>query len=253
MRPIMLLVPLLLLAGCAQTELHGGLSETQANDMVAVLRNAGIDARKVAGGEAGWQVTAPDKAFARAVSVIRESGYPRREQATLGDLFKKEGFISSQVEERARLKFGLQQELERALSGLDGVVAAHVMLDVPDPGPLDSHDRHATASVVLYEASGGNLARHRANVRALVADSVSGLAPDRVGIQILPHQPLPTAAAPAGPAVSIASVGTILLLLAGAAAGAAALPSTGARLRRRLRIPAGSAADPGTAQADRTA
>lgn len=225
---------LLMLAACGQVDLHSRVSEPQANEMVAVLRMAGIDARKQPGGEAGWRVTAPDGDFARAVEVLRAAGYPRAEQATLGELFKKEGFVSSAVEERARLKFGLQQELERALSGLDGVVAAHVMIDIPpDQGPLAERQRPATASVVLYEAAGANVARYRASIRALVADSVSGLPPEHVGIQIMPHQPLPTVAPPAPFARTIADIGKVVMLAVGIIAAAAAFPGLGAWRRRR--------------------
>src|SRR5262245_42907454 len=39
---------LALLVGCSNQELYGQLSERQANEMVAVLRSAGIDAEKKA-------------------------------------------------------------------------------------------------------------------------------------------------------------------------------------------------------------
>ncbi len=223
-----------LLAGCGEVDLHTRLSEGQANEMVAVLRMAGVDARKQPGGEAGWRVTTSDGDFARAVEVLRASGYPRAEQATLAELFRKEGFVSSPIEERARLKHGLQQELERALSGMDGVVAAHVMLDIPEYSPLADRQRTPTASVVLYEAQGANLAKYRANVRALVASSVSGLPAEGVGIQILPHQPLPVQAPAMGGARSIAGLGTAILLMVAAAAGWAASPGLWAWARRRL-------------------
>ena len=37
---------LVLLAACSQQELYGQLNERQANEMVAVLRNAGLEAEK---------------------------------------------------------------------------------------------------------------------------------------------------------------------------------------------------------------
>lgn len=227
------LLLLLGLAACGRSELHTRLSETQANEMVAVLRIAGIEARKEPGGEAGWRVTAPDGDFARAVEALRAAGYPRDEHASLGDIFRKDGFVSSAVEERARLRFGLQQELAATLSGLDGVTRARVHIDLAEQNPMADRQRPSTASVVLFHVPGANVEKHRGQIRSLVVNSVAGLPPENVSIQIFPQQPLPAAAPAPVFRSTVASFGTMALLLLAAIAGAMAMPGMGARMRRR--------------------
>jgi hypothetical protein len=65
----------LLLAGCSQQELYSQLSERQANEMVAVLQSAGIDADKqVRDGQFSVRTASAD--FPTAVRTLSAQGYP---------------------------------------------------------------------------------------------------------------------------------------------------------------------------------
>ncbi len=119
------LAALLLTAGLAacsrQVELMAALPATEANEIIAALQNAGIHADKVAGKEglAAVKVAAGD--VGRAVDLLRDKGLPRERFAGMGQVFKKEGLISSPLEERARYVYALSQELGATLSQIDGV------------------------------------------------------------------------------------------------------------------------------------
>src|SRR5690349_15729267 len=115
---------LLALAGCGAQDLYTQLDEQQANEMVAVLRGAGLDAEKEAREGQAFAVTASRADFARAITVLRANGYPRDSFDSLGHVFKKDGFVSSPLEERARLTHALSQEIANTLSHIDGVVVA---------------------------------------------------------------------------------------------------------------------------------
>ena len=101
MRPALMIGLALLLAACGRAELYSKLTEGQANEMIAVLQSAGITASKADEGEKGWTLSTGQGDFARAVDVLHAQGLPREEFATLGTVFKKEGFVSSPTEERA--------------------------------------------------------------------------------------------------------------------------------------------------------
>jgi type III secretory pathway lipoprotein EscJ len=59
-------------AGCTVETLHRGLEEGDANDMVALLRRRGVDARKVADGDSGaFAVAVPKESFPEAVRATR--------------------------------------------------------------------------------------------------------------------------------------------------------------------------------------
>jgi type III secretion protein J len=130
--PIALLGALLLLAACGRAELYSKLTEAQANEMVAVLQSAGITADKEQAGEGQWQISTAKGDFPRAIELLHAQGYPREEFQSLGTLFPKKGVLSSPTEERARLTFGLQQELQQTISQIDGVVGARVHLALPE-------------------------------------------------------------------------------------------------------------------------
>ena len=186
---------LILLAACGRAELYGKLSEAQANEMIAALQRAGIQAEKSEAGEAGWSISTAKGDFGRAVEVLQSQGYPRQDFATLGSVFKKEGFVSSPTEERARLNWGLSQELSRTLGEIDGVVQARVHLALPADAPLAETKAPASASVFIKYRPGTDIAAQVGKVKALVVNSIEGLKYENVTVETFPAQPLPVAAA----------------------------------------------------------
>ena len=208
----------LLLAACGRAELYSKLTETQANEMIAVLQSAGIEASKKDGGEAGWTLLTDQADFGRAVEVLHAQGYPREEYANLGTVFKREGLVSSPTEERARLVYGLSQELSHTISEIDGVVQARVHLVLPEAQPLADSMQPSAASVFIKYRPGTNIDAQIGKVKALVVNSVQGLRYENVSVETFPAQPLPTLAREANGALSANLVGIValgLLLLAG--------------------------------------
>jgi len=205
------LVALLLLAACGRADLYTNLTETQANEMVALLRQAGIEATKAPGAEGSWKVEAPDDDFAGAIQTLHAQGYPREEFESLGSVFRKEGFVSSQLEERARLVHGLSQELSQTISDIDGVVQARVHIAIPEPNPLTQQAAPASAAVMLRYRPGIDLERQTGQIKALVVNSVEGLDVDNVTVAMFAAKPLPAIAPPPGQ-TTVASLATVGLL-----------------------------------------
>ena len=191
---------LVLLAACGRAELYGKLSEGQANEMIAVLQRAGIAANKNDGGEAGWTLTTAKGDFGRAIEILQSQGYPRQDFATLGTVFKKEGFVSSPTEERARLNWGLSQELSRTLTEIDGVVQARVHLALPEDAPLAETKAPASASVFIKYRAGTDINAQIGKIKALVVNSIEGLKYENVSVETFAAAPAPVqiAGAPDG-------------------------------------------------------
>lgn len=194
-RSPLVVAALLLLAACGQVDLYVDQSERHANEMVAILRSNGIEASKRVLPEAkdpdhGWAVTTPEGDFPRATRLLGAQGYPRQQSATLGSVFKKEGFVSSPFEERARLNYALAQELEHSISLIDGVTENHVVVTQPERDPLSDVVRPASASVVIRHRPGTGLEGQVGQIRAMMVDAVEGLAPERVTILLSAPAPL---------------------------------------------------------------
>ena len=237
-RALRLLAPLALalLAACSQQELYGPLNERQANEMVAVLRNAGLTAEKAPGRDGkSYIVSTSAHDFSRAVEVLHAGGFPRDSFESLGNVFKKEGFVSSPLEERARFTHALSQELSSTLSGIDGVVQARVHVSVPEKNPLADKQPPATASVFIKHRPGVDLSQQVGKIKALVVNAMEGLPYDNVTVAMFPAEPIPPAAPRSALAVAWANYGNLIIGLA--AAGVLAVLIAGVLTWRQRRRP----------------
>jgi type III secretion protein J len=224
MRPreffIRLLAPLLclLVAACGDQTLYSDLKESQANEMVAVLQNADIAASKQTAGEGTWSVTVSPENFSQAAKVLQANGLPRDEFATLGDIFAKKGFVSSPTEERARLIYGLSQELSATVSQIDGVLEARVHLAIPEHDPLSDEVKPSSAAVFIKYQPGFDLRSQTGPIKSLVTNSIEGLSYDKVSVVMFPSQP-----ASASQDVSAGWIGQPVLVVVLALLGVAGL------------------------------
>ena len=209
-----LFAPLLLLSACSSQNLYTNLSEAQANDMVAVLLDAGIDANKAPGEKEQWQVTVSQNQFARAVEVLKSNGFPRKDYDTLGSIFKKEGFASSPLEERARLNYGMSQELSHSIRDIDGVIEARVHLTMPEPDPLSKEVKPASASVFVKYRPGFNLQSETGSIKSLVTNAVEGLTYDRVSVIMTPSRSVPRVVSNNVSIASILNLRFVVILIA---------------------------------------
>jgi type III secretion protein J len=179
---------LLVLAGC-RTEIYSKLDESDANDMLVVLRNANIDATKeLADGGKAWRVTVSEEKVVQAMNVLRDSGLPKKPHANLGELFKKDGMVSSPVEDKVRFLHGLSQELSETLSRIDGVMTARVHIVLPENDPRGKLQLPSSASVFMKFHPSVNLGPIIPSIRQLVARSIEGLDPERVSVTLVPAQ-----------------------------------------------------------------
>ncbi|WP_020410928.1 type III secretion system inner membrane ring lipoprotein SctJ [Hahella ganghwensis] len=167
---------LLLLTGCEQSPLYSSLTEQQANEVEAALLQAEIDAAKVrAENGEDWAIKVSRDQLPQAMAVLREQGLPRVDSLSMGDIFRKEGFVSSPVEERARYLYALSQELSATLMEIDGVVSARVHVALPQHGLLDEERDSASVSVVIIQQPSVDLSIHETDIKAIITDGVEGV------------------------------------------------------------------------------
>ena len=232
-RPAVLLL-LALLAGCNEQELYSKQSERSANEMVASLRLAGIAAEKKAN-EGSFSVLTSRKEYPGAVQHLQSQGLPREQFDTIGKVFKRDGWVSSPLEERARLQHALSQEIANTIGNIDGVVTARVHLVVPERNPLSDKPRPSAASVLIKHRPEKDLTALTSQIKALVVNSIEGLPYDNVTVALIPADSRPIE--PPKPLIktSAREAAFDLPLTSGAAVGMLAIGSGGFLWLRRRR------------------
>lgn len=179
----------LVLAACgARVDLMGAIPEDEANDVLAALLRDNISAEKTAGKEGMVGVRVNADQVSRALQVLRDNGLPRERFAGMGQVFKKEGLISSPLEERARYIYALSQELGNTISKIDGVLAARVHVVLPERGAVGESGTPSTAAVFIKHQDGYKLEIIQPQIRRLVTNSIPGLSADRVSVIFVASQ-----------------------------------------------------------------
>ena len=177
------------LAAC-RTNLYENLTEQDANEMIAALFENGIDASKQRGGNGKfWMVSVPESEFAGAIEVLRDRGLPQEKRDDLGNLFKKDGFVSTPTEERVRFLYGLSQELSSTISAIDGVMVARVQIVLPNNDPLAQQVKPSSASVFIKYNADSSVGKIVPQIKTLVVNSVEGLAYERVSVTAVASEP----------------------------------------------------------------
>ena len=184
-----LLCVCLLLAACSkQVELQQKLSDDDATAVQSLFIQHGI-AMSSERDKDGIRISVPQEQLPRAVALLAAAGLPREHLTNLGEVFHKDGIVSTPLEEQARYIYALSQELEGTLQQIDGVVSARVQVVLPNretPGdPLEP----SSASVLIKYRPGAMPQQISPYVARLVADSIPGLsghAADKISLIMVP-------------------------------------------------------------------
>jgi len=224
---LLAVLALALLCSCT-SELYSQVSERDANEILATLYAAGIHASKSTRDQKTWSVEVDEQDLQRALQVVTENGLPREPFANTGELFKKEGLISTPSEERIRYIYAVSQELSNTLSQIDGVISARVHPVIPANDPLASQIRPSSASVFIKYRRDANLEAMAPAIKNLVMHSIEGLGYENISLTFvvaeasLPGQTVPAgaqsahASAPRGPlTAAVGAMGTVLLVAFG--------------------------------------
>jgi type III secretion protein J len=175
-----LLLLVLCLSGC-KVELYSGLTETEANQMLALLMLRNIDSDKQVIKEGNVALRVEKDQFSDAVEVLRQHGLPARKTDEMNDIFPSGQLVTSPVQEQAKINYLKEQLLEKMLRTMDGVVSAQVSIaesisnnrrEVPIP----------SASVFIKYTPGVNMNNREADIRSLIQKGVPNLRAENISV-----------------------------------------------------------------------
>lgn len=176
-----------LYSGCGQTELQHGLSEEQANEVLVVLQQSGIEVKKVReeGEIPTWMIEVPGKMAEKSWRVMKQHDLPRPPGKGFAETFGKQSLIPTAMEEKALYLQALCSELEKTIQSMDGVIMARVHVVLPEeqlvPEENATDNRPKAAVLIKYRLNAaGEVPYREDNVRALVANSIQKLDPKDV-------------------------------------------------------------------------
>lgn len=181
------LLSVLLLVGC-KTDLYTGLSELEANEMLSILIDHGISSEKFLNKDGLHNIQVDEQDLSESVQLLKRMGYPKQKFKTMGEIFTKDGMISSPKEESARLNFALSQELAATISLIDGVISARVHVVLPEKDSYGNDAVKAASSVFIKYTDNLVIEDIIPKVKLLVSNSVEKLDYDQVSVSLFNAQ-----------------------------------------------------------------
>lgn len=170
-----------LLIGC-KVDLYSNLSEVDANQMQAVLAYNKIHSSKNENKSNGFTLKVDENDFVKAVEVLRQNGYPKKQYRSIDELFPTGQLITSPVQEQAKLRFLREQNLERMLSNVEGVISVNVMIvDVEN----DSRQRKLTepsVSVLIKHSPEVNVRAFNIKIKHLINNALPGVKLENISL-----------------------------------------------------------------------
>lgn len=193
----LLLCFLILLTACGSSRtIVNGLDEKEANEIIVFLSTRGIDASKTKSTEGGggggqkmtlWDITVSEDKATEAMSLLNQSGLPRRRGQNLLGLFANVGLVPSEMQDKIRYQAGLAEQIASTIRKIDGVLDAEVQISFPEEDPLNpGSEKKGKITASVYVKHSGVLDDPNSHlvtkIKRLVAASITGLDFDNVTV-----------------------------------------------------------------------
>lgn len=180
------------LFGCGSNKvvILQNLDQDTANQILVRLGSSNMDAVKQIEKGGTFSILVSQKNSVAALMILQNNGLPNKASTTLGEEFKKDGFISSPLEEQSRFIYALESQIEDMISLIDGVshVSVQITLPQPEDNILQSEPAKPSASVLIKFKPGYHLEIYSARIKKLVANAVPGLTMERVEVLFISQE-----------------------------------------------------------------
>ncbi len=160
--------------------IFSNLTPKDAGEITAALDESGIPWKS---GDRDGTILVPEDMSTKAKMSLAMEGMPK-EGYGFTDAFGDIDWTTTENDKKQRMKYALEQEMSRDLSGLDGIESAKVYLNVPeDTGYVLQEDKFPTASVMLDIKDGPVKKTTVEGIQHLVSSAVGGnMKPEHVSV-----------------------------------------------------------------------
>ena len=181
----LIFISLFLLTGCNET-LYGGLSEKEGNEMLAILLLNHIQASKEEDKNGKIVISVDKDDFVNAVEDLRQRGYPKRNKVDINTMFPPGQLVTSPDQEKAKLTFLKEQQLEQMFLSMDGVIDSKVNIASEKKDDIGNLLSKPTISIFIKYSPAVNLMEYKQKIINLVFKSVSGVNADDISVFLMP-------------------------------------------------------------------
>lgn len=188
-----LLISLFVFNGCSDKKIQSVDEETEANEIISVLRQYGIIAHKGESGEGEKKVyditiEGGDEEYGAAIQLMEDHCLPLR----LPPKVESGGLVSSMEVEKAQQLRRTEIDLVSQIRSFPGTTCVKVTIGTGEDDSLSLNPYKTTASVSVKHKT-EKYPINENQIRSIVAGGVSGLDPDKVTVSLTkqPLSPLP--------------------------------------------------------------
>ncbi|WP_279607840.1 type III secretion system inner membrane ring lipoprotein SctJ [Burkholderia ambifaria] len=214
------------LSAC-EVDLLTGITQRQANEVIAQLERHNIDATKREQGKGTFAIQVHEQSFADAVSLLEALELPSQEDLRIADLFPADSLVSTPGAQRVRLISGMEQRLEQTVRSIDHVLSARVHASYPMADDERNPPPMHLSMMVNYDGPVDD-AMLVEKLRQIAKNSFESLNYENISVVVFhteraravlrPAVDLSTGARVAGRTTLLAGAGLLLVTLAVAAA-----------------------------------
>lgn len=180
------------LTGCGSTKtIISVSSEKEANEIVAILSNKGISAKKeFASNDQGgsWGISVPSDKEYNSIAIITRQGFPRAKTLDIISIFSPSGLMPSSQEDQIRYQAVLEAQLSNTIKEFDGIIDAAVNISLYQNLKMNERDlrsgRPTELKASVYVKHTGILdnpsSQMAFKIKKIVAGRLIGLDPENV-------------------------------------------------------------------------
>lgn len=175
---LFLLAAICLTVACKE-QLYTGLTEKEANQMQALLLSNDVNVSKEMDKSGNMTLSVEKEDFVRAITILNNNGFPKKKFADIEVIFPPSQLVASPSQENAKINYLKEQDIERLLSKIPGVIDCSVSLNVNN-----NESQPSSAAVLVISSPEVNLAPSVIQIKNLVKNSVDDLKLENISVVI---------------------------------------------------------------------